>query len=238
MKSRDVPAVFRVRLHKDEPMAAVYFNPLDTKLPPAPFAPFFDKGQLVTPCYWGSHWPLARGKTTGYAIDDRVHFTPCHNSVMSWGRIRPKPLRSAQLETLDTLGRSKPMLLQTWVWLIGMSDADDARLVEWAQSFSHPPVLELNGARLEAESYIPERRAIRLMVEEKSVTMTIKPAPRCVNPVFELAGAPGPLTGVQLAGRNLGTNDYAWDGKTLWIGATLVQNTPLRLEFGDRMNRE
>jgi len=234
-KSRDMPAIYRVRLHKDEPMAAVYFNPLDTKLPPAIFAPFFDKGQLVTPCYWGSHWPLARGKTTGYAIDDRVHFTPCHNSVMSFARSRPKPLRTAQVETLDTLGRSKPMLLQTWVWLIGMSDADDARLLEWARSFSHPPsLLELQGARLEAESYLPERRAMRLVVEEKHVTMTIKPAPQCVNPVFELAGAPGPLTGVQLAGRALGGNEYAWDGRTLWIGATLVQNTPLRLEFGER----
>jgi hypothetical protein len=233
-KSRDMPAIYRVRLHKDETMAAVYFNPLDTKLPPAIFAPFFDKGQLVTPCYWGSHWPLARGKTTGWAIDDRVHFTPCHNSVMSWARSRPKPLRIAQVETLDTLGRSKPMLLQTWVWLIGMSDADDARLLEWAQSFAHPPSLELQGARLEAQSYIPERRAIRLIVEDSRVTMTIKPAPRCVNPVFELAGAPGPLTGVHLAGRPLGANDYAWDGKTLWIGATLIQNTPLRLEFAER----
>jgi hypothetical protein len=232
-KSRDVPAIYRVRLHKDEPMAAVYFNPLDTKLPPAIFAPFFDKGDLVTPCYWGSHWPLARGKTTGYAIDDRVHFTPCHNSVMSWARSRPTPQRTARLETLDTLGRSQPMVVQTWVWLIGMSDADDARLLAWARSFSHPPSLELQGARLEAESYLPERRAMRLVVEEKHVTMTIKPAPQCVNPVFELAGAPGPLTGVQLAGRSLGANEYAWDGKTLWIGATLVQHTPLRLEFGD-----
>ena len=27
--------------------------------------PFFDAGQMVTPCYWGSHWPLARGNSTG-----------------------------------------------------------------------------------------------------------------------------------------------------------------------------
>ena len=54
---------------------------------------------------------------------------------MSWARSRPTPLRTAQLETLDTLGRSKPMLVQTWVWLIGMSDADDARLLQWAAQF-------------------------------------------------------------------------------------------------------
>lgn len=233
-RSRDIPAIYRVRLHKDEPMAAVYFNPLDVKVPATIFAPFFDKGQLVTPCYWGSHWPLARGKTTGYAIDDRVHFTPCHNSVMSWARSRPKPLRSAQVETLDTLGRSKPMLVQTWAWLIGMSDADDARLLAWARSFAHPPSLELQGARLEAESYLPERRAMRLVVEAPRIGMTIKPAPPCVNPVFELAGAPGALMSVRLGGRALGAKDYAWDGKTLWINATLMRDTRVQLEFGQR----
>ena len=40
--------------------------------------PFFDGGQMVTPCYWGSHWPLARGNSTGQ--DDRrpdpVHSVP------------------------------------------------------------------------------------------------------------------------------------------------------------------
>jgi hypothetical protein len=75
---------------------------------------------------------------------------------------------------------------------------------------------------------------MRLVVEEKQVTMTIKPAPYCVNPVFELARVPGPLTGVHLADRSLGADDYAWDGKTLWVNATLVQSTPLRLEFTDR----
>ena len=179
-----------MRLHKDDPQAAIYFNPLDLQLPQAVFGPFQDKGQIVTPCYWGSHWPLARGKTTGWAIDDRVQFTPCHNSVMSWARSRPKPLRTAQLESLDTLGRSKPMIVQTWVWLIGTSDADDARLLEWARSFAKPPAVEVQGARLEAESYVPERRAIRLIVEQPTVAITIKPATACVHPVFELAAAP------------------------------------------------
>ncbi len=159
VQSRDVPAIYRVRLHNDEQLSAIYFNPLERKLPPAIFAPFFDKGEVVTPTYWGSHWPLARGKTTGNAIDDRVQFSPCHNSVMSWARQRPTPVQTAQVETSDTLGRTKSMLVQTWVWLIGMSDADDARLLQWAHSFAQPPPLELDGARLEADSYIPQRRA-------------------------------------------------------------------------------
>jgi hypothetical protein len=232
-RSRDIPAIYRVRLHKDDPMAAVYFNPLDIKLPPAIFAPFVDKGQLVTPCYWGSHWPLARGKTTGNAIDDRVQVSPCHNSVMSFVRSRPKPLRTAQVESLDTLGRSKPMIVQTWAWLIGTTSDDDARLLEWARSFSKPPALEVQGARLEAESYVPERRALRLVAEEPTVAIKIRPATPCVHPVFEIEQAPKKLASIELDGRTLAAKDYAWDGHTLWLDATFVHDARLRLVFVD-----
>ena len=124
------------------------------------------------------------------------------------------------------------MLVQTWVWLIGMSDAGDARLLEWAHSFSKPPSLEVQGARLDAEPYVPERRAIRLIVQDKTVTITIKPAAACVNPVFELLEVPKTLARVRLANRLLEAKEYAWDGKTLWIKATVLRDTPLQLEFG------
>lgn len=233
IESRDMAAIYRVRLHKDDPQAAIYFNPLDLKLPQAVFGPFQDQGQTVTPCYWGSHWPLARGKTTGWAIDDRVQFTPCHNSVLSWARCRPTPLRTAQLETLDTLGRAKPMVLQTWAWLVGTSDADDERLTQWARSFSKPPSLEVQGARPEAESYFPERRAMRLVVDRPIVTIKVKPSTACVHPVFELEEAPKTLARAELDGRILAADEYAWDGRTLWLDATLAVDTTLRLTFGD-----
>jgi hypothetical protein len=232
-KSRDMPAIYRVRLHKDEPLAAIYFNPLDTNLPAYFFAPFLDKGELVTSFYWGSHWPLARGKTTGYAIDERMSLTPCHNSIISWVKNRPTPVRTAQFQTVDTLGRSKLMQVQTWVWLIGMSDAGDSRLLEWAHSFSTPPSVELKGARLDGESYVPERRAIRMVVEDKAVTILLKPGKVCVNPVFELSDAPKTLVRVELDASILGAKDYAWDGKTLWMNATMTHDTQVRLVFGD-----
>jgi hypothetical protein len=233
MKSRNMPAIYRVRLHKDEPLAAIYFNPLDANLPGAVFYPFFDKGELVTSFYWGSHWPLARGKTTGYAIDSRVSLTPCHNSIISWQKNRPTALRTAQFQTIDTLGRSKLMQVQTWAWLIGMSDAGDARLLQWADSYSTPPAVELQGARLQADSYVPERRAIRMIVDNKTVTIRLKPAKACVNPVFELSSAPKKLRRVELDGRVLGAKEYACDGKTLWINATMTHDTQLRLVFDD-----
>jgi hypothetical protein len=230
-KSRNMPAIFRVQLHKDEPQAAIYFNPLDRNLPPHVYAPFLDHGQLVTSFYWGSHWPLARGKTTGYAIDERVALTPCHNSIVSWAKSRPMPLRMAQYQTVDTLGRSKPMQVQTWAWLIGMSDADDTRLLHWARSFSTPPSIEVQGARLDGEPYLPERRAIRLIVEDTKISIMIKPATPCIHPVFELAGAPRNLHRVWLADRPLDAKEYAWGGHTLWLGAVVAEATRLKLEF-------
>jgi hypothetical protein len=153
--------------------------------------------------------------------------------VTSFARSRPKPLRTAQVETLDTLGRARPMILQTWAWLIGTSEAGDARLVEWARSFAKPPALEVQGARLEADSYVPERRAMRLVVEGPTVSITIKPATPCVHPVFELDAAPKILARVELDGRLLSTNEYAWDGRTLWLNATVAKDAVLRLMFGD-----
>jgi hypothetical protein len=228
-----VTAIYRLRLRKDEELAAVYFNPNETKLPPVVFAPFFDQGEMVTPCYWGSHWPLARGNSTGRTIDDRVVLTPCHNSVMSWAGTRPVPLRTENLNTLDTLGRSRPMVLRRWAWLIGMTDESDNRLRDRARSFATPPSIgSLRGARLEFDGYNPERRAIRLVVESREVTMAIKPGPPCVNPVFEFDHVPGGDFRVMLAGRALEANQYAWDGRILWLDATIETPTELRVTFG------
>jgi hypothetical protein len=232
MTSRDMPAVYRVRLHRDEPMSAIYFNPLEKNLPPHVYGHFVDQGQVVTPVYWGSHWPLARGNTTGGAINDRVRFTPAHNSIMTWGYFsRPTPLHSATVETADSLGQFKSMLVQTWAWLIAMSSDDNATLLQWAASYSNPPSIEAQGARLDADPYTPERRAIRLTVEQRNVAIAIKPSTPCVNPVFELSEAPKTLAGVRLGDRLLDADDYAWDGKTLWLHATATDPVSLRLEF-------
>ncbi len=122
---------------------------------------------------------------------------------MSWAGTRPRPLRTGELTTLDTLGRSRPMTVRTWAWLIGMSGEPDARLVDRAKSFANPPALELRGARVGFDGYVPERRAIQLVAEGPEVIITIKPAVPCVNPVFEFEGVPDGEARVVLAGRPL-----------------------------------
>ena len=124
------------------------------------------------------------------------------------------------------------MQVQTWAWLIGMSDAGDQRLLEWAKSFSTPPSLKLQGRRLDSEPYWPERRAIRLVVEARNgLTIGLTPATPCVNPVFELSRAREGAGASRVGRAPLAAKDYAWDGKTLWLNATLARPAQLRLVF-------
>jgi len=231
---QDVPAIYRLRLSDDEALAAIYFNPNETKLPPIVFAPFFDKGEMVTPCYWGSHWPLARGNSTGRTIDARIAFTPCHNSVMSWGGCRPRALLTSELVTLDTLGRSRPMAARRWAWLIGMTDEPDGGLLDRARSFAAPPSLKLEGARLDFDAYAPERRAIRLNDCASDIGLTIDPGVPYINPVFEWSAPRGGAIVVALDGQPLASERFAWDGRVLWLNVTIAKPSRLHIRWAAR----
>ena len=147
--------------------------------------------------------------------------TPAHNAPMTWGHRRPQPLESRVADLPDALGVTRKMQVEKWAWLIGMSDADDARLLEWARSFATPPQVKADGARLQSPSYNTERRATLLTVEKPIVSLTITPSTPCVHPVFELHQAPKTLARIELNGQALAAHDYAWDGRTLWLNTTL-----------------
>jgi hypothetical protein len=232
-----LPPLFRIRFGAREPLAAVYFNPGWKRMPSTAYRPFYSQGQMVTPFYWGNHLPLARRKPTGINIDDLASMTPAHNAMMSWGHRRPQPLESRTAEMPDALGVTRKMKVEKWAWLIGLSDADDARLLEWSRSFATPPQVQADGARLQTPSYNTERRATLLSVDKPEVSLTVTPSTPCVHPVFELQGAPKTLSHIELDGRELTPGDYAWDGRTLWLNATLRKRTSLRLNFTDTPSR-
>jgi hypothetical protein len=230
-KSIATPAVYRLRLDRESSPTAIYFNPRDRQHPPLVFGPFFDHGQMVTPCYWGSHWPLARGNATGSKIDDRIALTPCHNSVMSWVSASPEPIMSRDLEPMLVNGKSSPRRLRRWAWLIGMTDAPDERLIAWARSYGKVPRLELKGATAPAGDATEDPRLLRVRVHDRRVVLKLHPTPICVNPVFELLGAPkGPLA-VTRDGQRLAPELFAWDGRVLWLDATISTATELSIEF-------
>ena len=229
----EMPPLYRIRFGAREPLSAVYFNPGWTRLPVQAYQPFYSQGQMVTPFYWGNHLPLARRKPTGINIDDLASMTPSHNAMMTWGHRRPQPLESRTADMPDALGVTRQMKVEKWAWLIGLSDADDARLLEWSRSFSTPPKVEAAGARLGSPSYSTERRATLLSVEKPVVTLMINPSTPCVHPVFELQNAPKTLAVVELNGRPLAATEFAWDGHVLWLNATLRSATTLRLKFAE-----
>lgn len=231
--SGELPPLFRIRFGIREPLSAVYFNPGWKRLPSTAYRPFYSQGQMVTPYYWGNHLPLARRKPTGINIDDLAAMTPAHNAMMSWGHRRPQPLESRTAEMRDALGVTRTMQIEKWAWLIGLSNADDTRLLEWSRSFATPPKVEAAGARLGSPSYSTERRATLLSVEKPVVTLMINPSTPCVHPVFELQNAPKTLAVVELNGRPLAATEFAWDGHVLWLNATLRSATTLRLKFAE-----
>jgi hypothetical protein len=229
--TRKLQIIYRIHIHKDDGSTPIYFYPKDTTMPLA-FGPFYDRGYLVTPAYWGSHWPLGRGNSTGRTIDDRIYSNPGHNSLVTWGMSnRPAPTSTTTVETIDTLGKAKTMTVQQWSWLIGKTNVSDQRLIEWAQSFSSPPEIALQGANLDFDSYSRERRAIRIRVTQQTATVTLKPVSRCVNPVLELTKIPAKLFTISLNDKAVPQSDYAWDGHTLWLNVTLDKPATLTLRF-------
>jgi hypothetical protein len=234
-KPRNEPAVYRVRPHKLDPESAIFFSPNHRETPQIVWGPFVDKGQVVTPGYWGSHWPLARGNATGSgAIDDRIHATPHHTSLASWAESKPTPLFSRTETTKDTLGRMKPMTIERWVWMTGMTDAPNAEVVATARSFALPAsVTAERGARV--TGYAVERRATSIVADSHELSLKIAPVSGTASshPVFELEHSREAVSKVILDGKLLGETDYAWDGKVLWLNRVIESPVTLSVHFPD-----
>lgn len=224
---KPIPRIYRFFSEKRDAAAAIYFSPYDVPVVQQFFKPFYDRGDLVTPGYWGNHWPLGRGAPTGGAIDERIDLSPAHISTFGWGLWsggnRPKPIFTGMSNTIDLHGRARQMLAQRWSWLIGKTDASDNELLKWAQSYTAPPALEVEGARLDLPSYSPERRAIRIVAEAAEIRIKLTPRLQTMNPVFEVDAALGELISVEIDSKRLLSEMYAWDGRTLWIRSSFGQ---------------
>jgi hypothetical protein len=129
------------------------------------------------------------------------------------------------------------MQVEKWAWLIGLSEAGDARVLEWSRSLTTPPKVKAEDARLQSPCYNTERHATLLIVEKPIVSLTLQPTTPCVHPVFELHQVPKTLTRIELNGQALTAHDYARDDRTLWLNSTLCRETTLRVTFGGQSAR-
>lgn len=201
---RSMPAIYRIFQEKDDPFAAIFFNPRHRPKTAYVYRNRYEAGEAITPSLGG-------------------HSESGPGFASLWTAIKdlPDPISSSTFSMPDKLGCSTEQMIRRWAWLIAKTDAPDEELLERAQSFSEPPSLELKGARIDLPSYAPERRAIRLVAESSSIEIKVKPASRCVNPVFEIAGAERNLVGVTIDGESLPSDNFAWDGSTLWVKARI-----------------
>jgi hypothetical protein len=244
-KDKEIP-IYRVWIDRSE-QSAIQYSPwgegptFPGDFVPQLFGPQFDRGAVVTRGYWGNHWPLSREGGAGLSAKNRLHISPAHNSFISTGLTatednpHPTPIRRERLWMRDGLGHLNPMRRDTFVYLVGMTAASDDDLRHWAQSFTQPPEIQVQGAELDADSYYAQdRRALCMTMQgvHKPVEITLTPAGWTVNPVFEIKNAPKTLRGVRLNNQVLDAGQYRWDGSTLWLSANLSQPTALQLDFG------
>jgi hypothetical protein len=237
------PMMYRVFSHKEDSHAAIYFHP-DSPAVPWGYPPLYDKGEIVTPAYWGNHWPLNRGKWTGWKINDLISESPAHNSVAAFSPPRDpetgdfqegfevKPLSSGVQLLPDARGRVRAVDLSRFVWMVAYTNLPDADLRDWGKSFSAPPALELRGGRLDLPAYSQERRALRIVAEGRQIEIKISPAERTINPVFEIDQAPTSVASVMVNHRKLSADEYAWDGHVLWIHAAIgMEGAWVKVQF-------
>jgi hypothetical protein len=218
---RTTRVIYRAQTEKDDSAAAVYFSPNQSNSVLV-MLPFYDHGQMVSPSYWGYMWPLSRGNPTtfGEINDAGLRSSPDQLSILN--PPEPDPLFVSATRTLDALGQPAYMETTRRAWLIADTDAPDGVLLDWANSYSEPPTVTATGAQLDFPAYSAERRALRLIAESSSIEIALKPLKNTVNPIFEIAGASGALARVAIDGKTLPTDDYAWDGNTLWVRAAIA----------------
>lgn len=228
----NLPPIYRIRIHQDEQLSAIYHSPWDRSLPYRIYMPFEDQDEMVTMAYWGSHWPLSRGQNTGRRkqINDGIAIAPAHNSIMTWGNQRvPLPLTDRRIVGTNTLGEETQQQLRRWAWLIGMTDASDEELIDRARSYGTSAPLQISGA--DSARWDPTSRSFRIEVDSEDVELKITPREICVNPVLVFAGSIRKLNSVLLDGIPLAANRFVWDGKCLWLVAKLTRPAQLALKF-------
>jgi hypothetical protein len=146
---------------------------------------------------------------------------------------RLDPISSSEILTLDALGQSKRMLVQRWAWLIGMTSADDRELLANAASFAAPASLKVSGGRLDLAAYVRERRAYRIIAENPDLEIAIQPTVAAINPVFEIDTPLRKIRSIKLNGEAVRSEDFAWDGGTLWLRGRIEKQSTLAIQLGN-----
>lgn len=191
-----------------------------------------EKGEYVSPCYWGNHWPVTRNLQTVGHIPVGWEEGPAHASLIS---MIHQPLEEEDIS---------PSIHKTvWAHLIGAvkEDEGDEKLLLVASSWLKPAEVESRTQGIEAKGFDILQRAYVFDCHSPSHTITIRltPKDKLLNPAFLFLNLEGEVKEVSLGSEVLETKDYRWgieeegNGKNLviWLERMIERPEEVRIEL-------
>lgn len=191
-----------------------------------------EKGEYVSPCYWGNHWPVTRNLQTVAHIPVGWEEGPAHASLIS---MIHQPIQEEDIT---------PSIRKTvWAHLIGVvqENEGDDRLLLVGSCWLKPAEIESLTSTVEAKGFDLLQRAYVLKCKAHSTTVTIRLAPkdRVLNPAFLFLNLSGDVSRVTLEGEVLQPDTYRWGHEeegnrrnlVLWLEKVIEKPVELEVEL-------
>lgn len=224
------PSIIRVKLKEE-------YHPIMVVPAISEFTAVWDgwkneKGEYVSPCYWGNHWPVTRNLQTVAHIPVGWEEGPAHASLIS---MIHQPIEEEDIT---------PSIHKTiWAHLIGAVKADegDEKLLLTASSWLKPAEIDSLTPKVEARGFDPLQRAYLLECEAMSQSITIRLTPRgsLVNPAFLILNLSGEISKVAIEGEVMPSETYRWGKEeesnkrnlVLWLETVIEKPVELKIEL-------
>lgn len=193
------PSIIRVKLKED-------FHPIMVVPAISEFTAVWDgwkdeKGNYISPCYWGNHWPVTRNLQTVAHPPIGWEEGPAHASLIS---MIHTPIKEEDV----TPSTHKTI----WSHLIGtlMATEDDSRLLLIATSWLKPGKLESRSKNIQIKGYDILQRAyvIQCLDKSESITLRLEPEDKILNPAFLFLDFDGELSSLSVDGESLTSENY------------------------------
>ncbi len=191
-----------------------------------------EKGEYVSPCYWGNHWPVTRNLQTVGHIPIGWEEGPAHASLISMIHqpVNEEDITSSLHKTI-------------WTHLIGVvrEEESDERLLLFASSWLKPAEMESKSPGIEAKGFDILQRAYILNCYNPSnaITIRLKPRETLINPTFLILNLAREVSGVSVGSEVLESGTYSWgieeEGNrknlVLWLRQIIEKPTEIKIEL-------
>lgn len=189
-----------------------------------------EKGEYVSPCYWGNHWPVTRNLQTVGHIPVGWEEGPAHASLIS---MIHQPLKEEDIT---------PSIHKTvWAHLIGAvrREEDDEKLILFASSWLEPGEVRSESRGVKVKGFDPLQRAyvFECSAPLNTIRFRLIPKDKLLNPVFLFLNLSGELLGVSVEGKLLDPKSYRWGSEeegnerkgVLWLERMIDKPTEIKV---------